>query len=189
MIISTIAANNQQMSFEAVKSWFKLPAYHKLWTEGPYIDFNRNEIWRRMKEFDVSEHLLMIDIDIVFTPEDVAKIEEHLNSGLDVVGGIYLIGKPPKDPCVFERLDGDYKLAPLKEGLNEVDAIGTGFLGINANVIDSLVNNPFSYLKEGEITHGEDISFCHRAREQGFKIWADTKIRLGHIRNTVIYPK
>lgn len=188
MIISTIASNNQFMSFEAMKCWLKLPVYSKLWAEGPYIDFNRNKIWRRMKELPIPEHLLMIDIDIVFTPEDVAKIEEHLDNGLDAVGGIYLIGKPPKDPCIFERLEGDYKLTPLKEGLNEVDAIGTGFLGINANVIESMPDDPFSYLKEGEITHGEDISFCNRAKKQGFKIWADSSIKLGHLRVNSIYP-
>jgi hypothetical protein len=188
MIIATIASNNQNVSFEAMKSWLKLPAYSKLWAEGPYIDFNRNEIWRRMKEIPMPDHLLMIDIDIVFTPEDVAKIEMHLNNGLDVVGGVYLIGKPPKDPCIFERLEGDYKLTALKEGLNEVDAIGTGFLGVNANVIENMPDNPFSYLKEGEIIHGEDISFCHRVREKGYKIWCDSEIKVGHIRPQVIYP-
>lgn len=187
MILATIVANNQQMYFEAVKSWFRVP-HHKLWAESPYIDWNRNEIWRRMKEIPLSEHLLMIDVDIVFTPEDVEKIEKHLDSGLDIVGGIYLIGKPPKDPCIFERLEGDYKLTPLKEGLNEIDAIGTGFLGINANVIENMPDNPFSYLKEGEITHGEDISFCHRAKQQGFKIWADSEVKLGHLRVNSIYP-
>lgn len=188
MILATIAANNQFMSFEAVKSWFKVPIYQKLWAEGPYIDFNRNEIWRRMKELPMPQHLLFIDIDIVFTPEDVAKIEKHLESGLDAVGGVYLIGKPPKDPCIFERLEGDYKLTPLKEGLNEVDAIGTGFLGINANVIENMPDNPFSYLKEGEITHGEDISFCNRLKAQGFKLWCDSEIKIGHIRPQVIMP-
>ena len=187
MLLATIAANNQFVSFEAMKSWLKLPAYSKLWVEGPYIDFNRNEIWRRIKETPLNEHLLFIDIDIVFTPEDVAKIEEHLNNGLDAVGGVYLIGKPPKDPCIFERLEGDYKLTPVKEGLNEVDAIGTGFLGINAKVIKNMPDNPFSYLKEGEITHGEDISFCHRLREQGFKLWCDSSIKLGHVRTQPIY--
>lgn len=27
----------------------------------------------------------------------------------------------------------------------------------------------------------EDFAFCHRARQCGFTIWADTRIRLGHI--------
>jgi hypothetical protein len=33
----------------------------------------------------------------------------------------------------------------------------------------------------------EDYSFCERARRCGYKIWADTTIRLGHIGKYVFY--
>lgn len=173
------------MPWEAVKCWLKLPKYTVIWTEGPDLDFNRNMIWQKFFPFKSDHHLLMIDSDIIFTPQDVAKIQQHLDSGLDVVTGIYPIGTPPYPPCIFERIKGDYKLTGVKEGLNEIDACGGGFMGINKNVI--MPSNPFDNIREGEIFHGEDISFCHRLREKGYKLWADSSIKLGHIRTQTIY--
>jgi len=45
---------------------------------------------------------------------------------------------------------------------------------------------PFSPFTEGKITHGDDVSFCHRARLKGFKIWCDSDIRVGHIKTKII---
>jgi len=172
------------MSFEAVKCWLKLPFYPTLFQEGPYIDLNRNMVWESAKQMD--DHLLFIDSDVVFTSEDVAKIQFHLNTGLDVVSGVYHYGEPPHSPLVFKRIEGDYAQTEVKEGLNEIDACGTGFMGINKNVIKNMPKDPFSYVKEGEITHGEDISFCHRLHERGFKLWMDSTIQIGHIRLMVV---
>jgi len=37
------------------------------------------------------------------------------------------------------------------------------------------------------VFHGEDISFCHRLAGKGYKLWADSEIKLGHIRSKVVY--
>ena len=187
MLISTIVPNNFSMSWEAVKCWLKLP-HPKVWCQGPDLDFNRNMIWRQaIKYQETPTHLMMIDSDIVFTPEDVAKIEHHLNSGKDAITGIYPVGQPPYPPCIFERIEGDYKLTEVKEGVNEIGACGGGFLGINKNVILNMDKDPFDNIREGEIFHGEDISFCHRLREKGYKLFADSSIKLGHVRTQTIY--
>lgn len=209
-LLSTIVPNNYAMSWEAVKCWLKLSNYDKVWAQGPDLDYNRNMVWKQAVKYNETKegHLIMIDSDIVFTPEDVAKIESHLDNGLDAVTGIYPVGQPPYPPCIFERvvnkvqnpeeyrgsiimsdyhIQGDYKLTTPKEGLNEIGACGGGFLGINKNIINKLPKDPFDNIREGEIFHGEDISFCHRLRELGFKLWADSEIKLGHIRTQVIY--
>lgn len=173
------------MPFESVWSFFKLPKYQIVKAQGPDLDFNRNMIWRQV--LDKNDHLLMIDTDLVFTPEDVAKIEWHLENGLDAVCGVYPVGQPPYPPCIFERVPGDYKLTQPKEGLNEIGACGGGFLGINKSVISKMSKDPFDNVREGDVFHGEDISFCHRLHEQGYKLLCDSNIKLGHIRNKTIY--
>ena len=60
-------------------------------------------------------------------------------------------------------------------------------MGINENVILNMGKDPFDNIREGELFHGEDISFCHRLGERGYKLWADSEIKLGHIRSKVIY--
>ena len=59
-------------------------------------------------------------------------------------------------------------------------------MGISHRVIEKLGNEPFNSVVEGELTHGDDVSFCHRAREAGFKIFADSDIRIGHIKTRII---
>ena len=177
------------MSWEAVKSWFELPAYEKLWAQGPDLNFNRNMIWRQAVQYNETKpsHFMMIDSDIVFTPEDVKKIQAHLDNGLDAVTGIYAVGQPPYPPCIFERIPGDYQLTQPKEGLNEIGACGGGFLGINKRVIEEMTKDPFDNIREGDVFHGEDISFCHRLHELGLKLWCDSSIKLGHIRTQTVY--
>lgn len=174
------------MSWEAVKCWFRLPKYDIIWAQGPDLDYNRNMVWRQALELNRG-HFLSIDSDIVFKPEDVQKIIEHLDNGLDAVTGVYPVGQPPYPPCVFERIPGDYKLCPAPDKLGEIGACGGGFLGINKNIMDKLPKDPFDNIREGDIFHGEDISFCHRLREKGFKLWCDPAIKLGHIRTQTIY--
>src|SRR3990167_7171352 len=139
MILSTIVPNNYFMPFESVKSWLKLERKAFVYAEGPDLDFNRNFVWRQVK--DKNDHLLMIDSDIIFTPDDVERIEYLIEErGLDAVTGIYSVGMLPYPPCVFKRV------------------------------------------------HGEDISFCHRLALRGFKLWADSSVKLGHIRVKNVYP-
>ena len=185
MILSTIVPNNYMMPFEAVKSWLKLPKYPFVYAQGPDLDFNRNFVWRQVK--DKNDHLLMIDSDIVFTPDDVEAIENHLERGYDAITGIYPVGMEPYPPCVFKRIVGDYTMCEVQEGLNEIDACGGGFLGIHREVIKKMPNDPFDNIREGDIFHGEDISFCHRLKELGFKLWADSSIQVAQIRTQNIY--
>jgi len=188
-LLSVIVPNNYMMPWEAVKCWLKLPNYDKVWYQGPDLDYNRNLIWKQAIKYNETKegHLIMIDSDIVFTSEDIRKLEEHLDNGLDAVTGVYAIGLPPYPPCVFERIEGDYKLTEVKEGLHEIGACGGGFLGINKSVIKKMPKDPFDNIREGEIFHGEDISFCHRLHELGLKLWCDSEIKVGHIRTQTIY--
>ena len=34
--------------------------------------------------------------------------------------------------------------------------------------------------------YGEDVSFCLRARKAGFRLWCDSRIKIGHIASTTV---
>lgn len=175
------------MPWEAVKCWLKAPKHPVVWCQGPDLDFNRNMIFEQARK--LKDHMLMIDSDVIFTAHDIIKIENLLDQGYDAVCGVYAVGQPPYPPCVFERIPGDYKLTTVKEGITEIGACGGGFLGISKRVMEAMPHHPFDNIREGEVFHGEDISFCHRIHELGFKLWCDSSIQLGHIRTTAIYTK
>lgn len=147
--------------------------------------------------------VMWIDSDIVFNPDDVLKLWKH---NLPIVGGIYA---KKVIPAVFAMMplpnDGHFVFGK-DGGLKEVQRLGTGFLMIRRQVFERVAQHYrmpmcggkkdkhflpyFDHLvmpdANGELNHlSEDYSFCERARAAGFKIMADTTIRLGHLG---IYP-
>ena len=74
---------------------------------------------------------------------------------------------------------------PESTGLQEVGSVGMGVMLIKANVFAKLAEpwfeTPWRHDKRGYI--GEDVFFCKKAREAGFKIWIDHDVskEIGHI--------
>jgi len=189
MILATIVPNLFQMPWEVVKCWFAVFArtkYMVTWHEGSTLSNNRNQVWKFAQRD--KDSLLFIDSDIIFTPEDVRKIEIHLQT-YDIVTGVYVLGFPPYNPAIFKRVEADYDFMPIPTTLSQIGACGAGFLGISARAIKILGDNPFSNQWEGEVAHGEDVSFCHLANEKGLKVYVDPEIQVGQLRNTTLWPK
>lgn len=68
-----------------------------------------------------------------------------------------------------------YKEHPIKKGLQSVDAIGTGCFLISKRVFlnKNMQRGAFlrEYYPDGTVKKGNDIKFCERAKENGFKIF------------------
>ncbi len=73
---------------------------------------------------------------------------------------------------------------PIKEGLQEVDAVGTGCLLMSRRVFEHLEMRkaPFqrTFNEDGTVDKGNDISFCERAKKNGFRIFAHYDYRCMH---------
>ena len=164
--------------WEFVESLLKLEGKYPIRTaKGSVIEDNRNWLFRRAK-FAKNPWTIMIDSDMVFTPEDVDKLVAHLQDK-DIVTGLYLRGSGNITPCLF-----DMNLEPINEVPHEtfeVGACGGGFLAISQKVLETLTD-PFVRFD----VHSEDVAFCIKAREAGFKIWCDPSINLGHIRTNIL---
>lgn len=69
-----------------------------------------------------------------------------------------------------------YKEHLPKDGLQEVDAVGTGCFIVSRRVFENseMRKAPFQrqYHEDGTVHKGNDISFCERAKAQGFRIFA-----------------
>jgi len=140
------------------------------------------------------KNILWIDGDIIFTIDDVQKLE---NSGHDIVGGTYPFKGYPQMTFVPTNKD---KVKFGKEGPQyvEVEALATGFLFITrktiVDIIDKLgiplcntsFDNP-SYplftpdVLSGDTYVGEDFGFCAKAKKCGYKLHLDTTIHLKHV--------
>lgn len=88
--------------------------------------------------------------------------------------------KKGESPIYWSAYDYDEKLDAYREhrpreGLQKVDAIGTGCFLIARRVFENRImrQGPFlrQWLPDGTVRKGNDISFCERARTQGFEIY------------------
>lgn len=186
MIIATITPREAYLPMRFVRSLLDLPhEYRVIFQEGPFIPDNRNSVWETARLVD--QDLLFIDSDMTFKVEDVKKMEEHLKTK-DVVTGVYGMSWEGNPPAVFDE-NRDVVIHFPKEPF-EIGSCGAGFLGISKGVIQAL-HQPFELIKhETYGTYfGEDVSFCMRTREAGFKVWCDPSIQLGHIKTEVKYAK
>ena len=158
----------------------KSPDTKILLSYGRPIDHNRNQIVKTFLESDM-DRLLMIDSDIE-PPANILEMEGDVCSALCHVP----VGKEIFHTAIVKK-DGGYERAKLEDGINEIDAIGTGCLMINRKVLEDIDKPTFRFrmTEEGLLELGEDFDFCERAKEKGFKITCNTHFKCNHyqIRN------
>ena len=111
---------------------------------------------------------------------------------LDILSGVYYRRVPPYTPVLFEKLEMDsnqhcehLNMAKVPDGLFEVEGIGFGCVLMTTSVLlDVIAKFRDAFSPIGRV--GEDLSFCIRARECGYKIYADSSIQLGHCSHSIV---
>lgn len=77
-----------------------------------------------------------------------------------------------------------YVAWPTQEGLQNVDAVGTGCILMARRVFENaqMRRAPFqrTYNADGTVDKGNDIAFCERARKNGFQVWAHFDYQCKH---------
>lgn len=120
--------------------------------------------------------LVELDLDVIGLPTPV----------LHIIDGS---GDRPvyENAYIYVPEDDGYTEWPDKDGLQRVDATGTGCVLYNRRVFENseMRKAPFQrmYNEDGTVERGNDIAFCERARAQGFLIWAHFHYRCMHFHN------
>lgn len=122
-------------------------------------------------------HVLFVDSDMAFSSDTLKRLLAHEK---DIVGTAPNHRRFPLETTV--RFSKDQEPVLPKE-LFTCDAVGTGLLLIKTDVFYKLEKPyfAFEYDEEGVLKKGEDVRFCHKARDIGFEIWCDPTIEVGHI--------
>jgi hypothetical protein len=170
--------NTGNLRVELVEWIFKQGLKHVYLPNIRPVDTNRNHIVDTFLQTDC-EWLLMVDSDLV-PPNDVL---EMINNDVDICSAWICINKGQEIiPLAMKEVEGGYQAyATLKQGINKVDATGTGCLLLKRKVFDK-VERPFfqfKYNKAGYLVAGEDFNFCKKASEY-FDIHFDTRFRCKH---------
>jgi len=167
-----------------------------------FVGRSRNQICSKFLETDFDD-LLMIDSDILYTPQHVNRIASH---DVPVVAGFYSKKAPGAPVFVANRTKdgGSLSKDPDENGLVKVETIGTGFIKIQRQVLERMRDSKlakryivdgtdiveyefFPFRVVGERLRSEDWAFCDNAHELGFDVHGDTKCVVRHL-GSAIYP-
>ena len=138
------------------------------------------------------DRVLWIDSDMTFSPDALIRLSEDMDKGLDMVCGLYFTRKIPIFPGIQNELHWQIKedgwvdtgakcyMDYPKNSLFEVEGCGFGFVMTSVDLLKRMnekYGSPFYPL----MGMGEDTSFCWRVRQEGVKIWCDSRVKCGHI--------
>jgi hypothetical protein len=149
---------------------------------------------------DGFEELMWIDSDVVFDPDAIDRLRSH---DLPIVCGIYPKKGVRELACAVMPGTGALRFGTLG-GLVELEYGATGFLYTRARVYHDIklklglpdCNQRYNRLvtpyflpmvipdldvPNGHRYLGEDFSFLERAKRCGYRVFADTTIRLMHV--------
>ena len=155
-------------------------------SKGP-IDHLRNECVKSAMVQEVT-HIWFCDTDQVYPNDTLLKLLSHK---LPIVAAKVHRRYPPYDPILMRGNIDEWKDIPPEEWesgqLVEVDATGCGSVLYDMKVFKKIPYPWFEYkLDDPAMRIGEDIGFCVKLKEYGYKIFVDCSIRIGHLKTSPI---
>lgn len=135
-----------------------------------------------------ADYILWLDSDMTFPPNVLEKMLKHMEEGKDIVSGLYFRRRPPFTPVLFKHLEKGNNVAYddyPKETVFECDGVGFGCVMMKKEILLDVLLNCGTFFDQID-NYGEDLSFCMRAKEQGYKIYCDSTIKCGHVGQVVV---
>jgi hypothetical protein len=151
-------------------------------------------------------HLLFIDDDNPVPPDTIEKLlEDDKDIVIAPILGRHANERGEHKLCAFYEADvegvrGYDKIERFRDDgyLHKIDAGGTGCMMIKIEVLKKLQEKYENRIFEStrtvlekpivvrgkvlkERTMSEDVEFCERARDAGFEVWLDSRVRPFHI--------
>lgn len=117
------------------------------------------------------DYMLFLDSDMVPPADMLIKLIRHDKS---IVSALAFRRVPNYEPCIFKN-DMEFYLDYPKD-LIEVTGVGMACTLIKKEVFEKVPQPWFT-----PTAIGEDLSFCKRATDAGYKIFCDTNLICGHV--------
>jgi len=174
----------------------------------------RNLLAQDLLDSDCTD-LIFIDSDINFEADDVFRLLAWASDPKKaIVAGVPRVRNVDKIYIADMDYDENNQLTMNGMGLVRGKRVATAFMLVRREVFDTLAKKHpewqyydkksdrmltamFDFMLTEEGYMGEDFLFCDRARAEGFEVWIDPSIKLGHMGvqeyqgcfgNDVLYP-
>lgn len=115
-------------------------------------------------------HVLMVDSDIDFTPDQAMQLLVHR---LHIVCGVYVTKDALPVPVTYYQGPDGLLRPMLGRKLEKIDKAGLGFCLIAREVFENTPKPWFAHV-------AEDLHFFKQAKAAGFQAWCDFTVRVVH---------
>lgn len=141
---------------------------------------------------DGYDRVLWLDSDMRFDRDLMVRLGQDLDEGRDFVCGLAFKRQLPLLPVIYQTLDFEERPNELRvdakpwgadipmDTIFQVEGAGFGACMVTTRMLKAVWERfgpPFTPIPK----LGEDLAFCLRAKKAGFKLYCDSRIRLGHI--------
>lgn len=175
---------------------------------GANLSAPRNSVIRRFLEYGKAEWLWLVDSDMTFKPDTVERLLDHADPvTAPIVGGLCFgfDDKANIQPTLFGLVGDEDEPKVIRyhewppDAMFEVAATGAACLLIHKSALEKIrdvqipsrggrpgFNNAYPWFQETEHDGSpvsEDITFCWRAINSGVRVWVNTAVQLGHIKD------
>lgn len=159
---------------------------------GSLIYSSRDQLAKRAL-LDEADLVMWFDSDMTFNPDTLKRMLKLIDEGHDMVTGIYYRRTPPFSAVAFKTMELNEEgtgfdwteFDEIPSEPFEVGACGFGCVLMKTEIFVAVFSK-FGQMFTPIANCGEDIAFCWRARQCGYKIIADPSIGLGHVGHTII---
>ena len=195
-IVAVLANENARYTtFHASMSAMALPFGSRLaFHTGCYVVDSSNRAVQGMAPDE--DWLMLMGDDHQFPPHMAIKLLALMyKHDLDIIVPLCFKRSFPPAPVIYDLgedgLPYHCDLGKYPDGgLVEVYCAGTAGMVIRRRVVDKMKEEGDTpYFQLGGEHWGEDLDFCRRARNHGFKVWCDLDMPLGHIVNACLWPQ
>lgn len=154
----------------------------------------RNELVHcGLKQYPDATDFLFIDADIVWKPQDVARLVAW-GTNHHIVAGVYC-AKQDSPRFIVNLYESSGKPVQAPNGLLRAWTIPAGFMLVRRHVFEKAQVPEYDRDRPGGGVMkvffdtavrdrkwcGEDVEFCLRMQDNGFSLWVDPTITLDHI--------
>lgn len=139
-----------------------------------------------------ADYILWLDSDMTFDPDVLKRMLKEIDrEDIDILSGLYFRRVEPYTPTLFEHLDVKDEIVEWEEFRHvpaepfEIEGCGFGCVLMKTDIfveVQKAFNQMFTPLNGV----GEDLAFCWRARQLGYRIWCDPRVQLGHVGYNIV---
>ena len=139
------------------------------------------------------DRVLWIDSDMRFDTDLMVRLAGDVDAGCDFVCGLFFKRQLPLTPLVYKALDFTETDEDIsvnvtmyepdtvpRDKLFRIGGSGFGACMVTTRMLKDIWERsgpPFTPLSK----LGEDLSFCLRAKQAGYEMWCDSRVKIGHL--------